>query len=304
MVEYVKPEPREVWVGPLPTDPLELVLEYKLGFDDVSDLQAQTCLICYQEGREMNSEDAGVLAQAMIDQAPCDIEYLFFQHNQLGDEGIAAIARAIEAGALPRLLTVDFTNNGASDTGFVALVNVIKHCESFRDLIFKQNKLTDKALGALHEVFLRGEWRGIERLNLAGEQFDRHFISDTSFVPFAEDLANGKIKMIRLEELEMSDNDIGDAGFAALSLAIERGNLRKLCSLYMQACQITDDGAHSLASALSNNKRSKLFDIRLGYQNSHDPFAQRVTKEVGQAAIEGAGATTGRKVYCVLHPLG
>ena len=47
--------------------------------------------------------------------------------------------------------------------------------------------------------------------------------------------------MIRLEELELSDNDVGDAGFAAFAVAIQRGNLRKLRSLYMQvhaACRM------------------------------------------------------------------
>jgi len=302
-VQYIGPDPSEIWVGPLPTDPLELCLEYKLGFDDVSDLAAQTCLISYQEGRELTNDDAKVLAQAMIDQGPCDIEYLFFQNNKIGDEGLEAIAHAMAEGALPRLLTVDFTNNGASDVGFTHLVNAVKHCPQFRDIIFKQNGLTDVSMTALHEVLKRGEWPGIERLNLAGDQFDRHSISDASFVPFANDLADGVLKMIRLEELEMSDNDLTDAGFAAFCVAIQRGNLRKMTALYLQANLITDEGAAALAAALTNNKRSKLYDIRLGYQSSHDAMAPRVSKEVGKPAIEAAGASIGRKVFCVLHPL-
>eukprot|EP00322_Chrysochromulina_rotalis_P028906 CAMPEP_0115841848 /NCGR_PEP_ID=MMETSP0287-20121206/7500_1 /TAXON_ID=412157 /ORGANISM="Chrysochromulina rotalis, Strain UIO044" /LENGTH=324 /DNA_ID=CAMNT_0003295507 /DNA_START=1 /DNA_END=975 /DNA_ORIENTATION=- len=301
--DHVEPDSRHVWIGPLPTDPLKLVLEYKLSFDDISDLKAKTCIVSYLEGRELTAEDTKVLAEAMIEQGPCDVEYLFFAKNKIGDEGIEAIAEAITAGALPKLLTVDFTSIGASDEGFIKFINSIKHCEQFRDIIFKQNGLSDRALAELHAVLKRGEWPFVERVNLSGEIFERHTISDTSFVPFANDLADGVIKMIRLEELELSDTNIGDAGYAAFAKAIARGNVRKLRSLYMQACCITDEGAAALATALTNNKRTKLFDIRLGYQNSHDVMAPRVTKEVGKVAIEEAGASIGRKVHCVLHPL-
>jgi len=299
----VRPDPNHEWTGPSPTDPLEYVFEYKLGFDDAEDLKLKSCIVTYDERKKLTAEDAKVLAQAMIDQAPCDVEYMFLARNELGDEGIAALCHAIAQGACPKLLTVDFSSNGATDVGFTSLVNVIKHCRGFRDIIFQSNVLGDAGFAALHEVFKRNEWPGVERLNLAGTQFQRHTISDVSFLPWAQDLADGSIKAIRLEELEMSDNDISDAGYAALSLAVPRGNLRTLRSLYFISNVITDEGANSLASAIANNKRTKLFDIRLGFQNISEPLGPRVTKEGGKAAIESAGKTLGRKVECILAPL-
>lgn len=298
------PGPRKVWSGPLPTDPLELALEYKLGFDDVSDLQGELCFLCTDTAeRKFNAEDAKVLADAMIAQGPCEVEYIFFQNSKIGDQGLEAVAKAMAAGATPKLLTVDFTNILATDAGFMHLLGAIKHCPNLRDLVFKQNSLTDAAFSALHEVIKRGEWPAMERLNLAGTQSERHTISDASFVPFGHDLADGVIRTTRLEEIELSDTDISDAGLAAVALAIQRGHVRKLRSLYMQACHITDEGARALADALRANKRTQLFDIRLGYQNSHDAMAPRVTAEGGKAAIEAAGESLDRKVFCVLHPL-
>jgi len=296
-------DPKTEWIGPIPTEPLELVLEYKLGFDDVEDLAAKNCVITYDELKKLTEEDGTIFAQALIDQGPTDVEYLFFSGNELGDKGVIAIARAMEEGALPRLLTVDISRNGVTDVGFTSLVNAIKFCPRFRDIICAENNLSDKGFAALHEVFKRDEWPGIERLNLAGAQFERHTISDASFLPFAQDLADGKIKLIRLEELEMSDNDIRDPGYAALSLAIQRGNLRKLRSLYFVSNLITDEGANALADAIANNKRTKLFDVRLGFQNISEPMGERVTKEGGKRAIEEAGKTLGRKVECILAPL-
>lgn len=296
-------DPAKEWVGPLPTDPLELCLEYKLGFDDVSDLQAKTTIITYDERKPLDTADASVLAQALIDQGPCMLEYLFLPNNAFGDAGIMAIAKAMEEGALPKLLTVDFSRCSVTDAGFVTFVNAIKHCPQFRDVIFQENALGDAGFTALHAVLKRDEWPNVERINLAGAQLARHTISDASFVPFAQDLADGQVKMLRLEELEMSDNDIRDDGYAAFALAIHRGNLRKLRSLYFVSNLITDEGANALAQAIAHNKRTKLFDIRLGFQNIGEPEGARVTKEGGKAAIQEAGLTLGRKVECILAPL-
>ena len=300
---YVGRDAHKEWVGPIPNDPLELVMEYKLGFDDVSDLKDKTCVVTFDERKKLTVEDAKVFAQALIDQGPTAIEYLFLSGNEFGDEGLAAIAAAMEAGALPKLLTVDFSRDKCTDAGFTSLVNAIKHCRAFRDIMFQENELGDAGFAALHEVLKRDEWPNIERLNLAGAQFRRHTISDASFVPFATDLADGQIKMLRLEELEMSDNDVMDTGYSAFAVAIARGNLRKLRSLYFVSNLITDEGAGALATAIANNKRCKLFDIRLGFQSIADPTAPRVSKEGGKAAIEAAGATLGRKVHCILAPL-
>ena len=296
-------DPRAEWVGPIPTDPLELVFEYKLGFDDPEDLQAKNCMISHDERKQLDVADAKVLAEAIIEQGPCELEYMFLPGNTFGDEGIMAIAKAMEAEMLPKLLTVDFSRCQITDAGFTAFVNAIKFCPRFRDIIFQENTIGDVGFAALHQVMKRDEWPGVERINLAGAQFARHTISDASFLPFATDLADGEVKMIRLEELEMSDNDIRDAGFAAFSIAIQRGNLRKLKSMYFVSNLITDEGANALAQSIAHNKRCKLFDIRLGFQNISEPMGARVTRDGGKAAIMAAGATLGRKVECILAPL-
>ena len=201
---YMGRDVHKEWTGPVPTDPLELCLEYKLGFDDVSDLAEKTCVVTFDERKKLTVEDARVFAQALIDQGPTKIEYLFLAGNEFGDEGLAAIAKAMEDGALPKLLTVDLSRNKATDVGFASFVNAIKHCRQFRDVIFAENTLGDDGFAALHQVMLRDEWPNIERLNLAGAQSARHAISDAAFASFADDLANGQIKALRLEELEMS----------------------------------------------------------------------------------------------------
>jgi len=289
------PDPRQEWIGPIPDDPLERCLEYKLGFDDVEDLQAKNCLVTYDEKKKMTADDAKVLAEQMIEVGPCDIEYLFLGNNEIGDEGVTAIAKAMEDGALPKLLTVDFSRNGCTDVGFTALVNAIKHCPRFRDIIFQANNLGDKGFAALHEVFKRDEWPNIERLNLAGDQFHRHEISDKSFVPWATDLADGEIKMLRLEELEMSDNDIYDEGFAAFSVALQRGNIRKLRSLYFISNHITDEGAGSCAPHPARRRRPP--------RRRRAPTALRLTRRL-RCAQAGRRDCQQQAHEAVRHPAG
>ena len=97
-------DPRTEWVGPIPTDPLVRCLEYKLGFDDVEDLQAKGCVITHDPRKQFEVEDAIVFSQALVDQGPCMIQYLFLQGNLFGDEGLASIAKAMAEDALPKLL--------------------------------------------------------------------------------------------------------------------------------------------------------------------------------------------------------
>ncbi len=274
--------------------------------EDDRDFRKMKCVVGHMASPPLSAEEMKVLFDEIIRLGKTEIEYIFLgaREGKFGDEGAKRIAEAMAAGALPKLLCIEVTGNDIGDEGFAAVAGSIKHCPSFRDLIFKENRVGDAGFAALTEVMRRNEWRNIERLNVAGAQFARHTISEASFLPFAQGLADGAIKAVRLEELEMSDNDIGDEGFGALALAVKRGNLRKLKSLYMVANHITDEGAYVLADAIRLNKRTALYDLRLGFQNIRDVDAPRVTKEGGAKALEDAGAEGGRRVYVQLTPLG
>ena len=106
--------------------------------------------------------------------------------------------------------------------------------------------------------------------------------------------------------LKLQHNRLGDRFASELAEGLRAGAkgtaARSLRRLLLQHNRITDDGAESLADAIANNKRTKLFDIRLGFQNINEPMGPRVTRE-GKYAIQAAGETLGRKVECVLAPL-
>lgn len=268
----------------------------KVNIKGQTQLQKTESIMGHVGSRPLDPADVQALSQGLIDLTMCNVQYLFFQHQQIGDVGIKAIAEAMVARAVPRLLTVDLTANSASDAGFVAIVNAIGSCRHCRDLIFKQNRLTDVGMSYLHQMLHRGEWPNLARLDLSGAPQHRHAISDASFVPFAQDVSDGEVRMVRLEELMLDDNDVGDAGLAAFSVALQRGHLRKLASLQLNSNRISDEGARALAAAISRNRRTVLTSVGLAYQLDEPG----VTEDVGQAAIEEAGDTLGLEIDCFL----
>ena len=68
--------------------------------------------------------------------------------------------------SLPKLLTVDFSRNQATDAGFIAIVNAIQHCPRFRDIVFQENTLGDTGFKALHEGLKKDEDYAVGTYNL------------------------------------------------------------------------------------------------------------------------------------------
>ena len=70
--------------------------------------------------------------------------------------------------------------------------------------------------------------------------------------------------------------------------------------------------ARSLADAIANNKRTKLFDVRLGFQNIGEPMGERVTKgqvltvtsdTFGSRAVAGRSPFDGIVIGVVRNPV-
>ena len=106
----------------------------------------------------------------------------------------------------------------------------------------------------------------------SGEIMRKHEITDATFLPFAKAIAEGDIKLLDLKELSFQDTQIGDEGVGMLALALGRGNLPKLESLYLMGCaKLTDACCQAIADAINNRKRMPMLrDIRLGYTEVWD----------------------------------
>ena len=97
---------------------------------------------------------------------------------------------------MPKLEVIILAEAQLSDKGFIAMMKGIKRCPRFRDLVLKQNLLSDEGFSALTDVFLDGGFSVCQKLDLSGDQFLKHQISDASFARFGQALAEGEIKLL------------------------------------------------------------------------------------------------------------
>jgi len=255
------------------------------------------------EIKAWTDEEAAHMGVALKMLAPTSTEYICFPGGKKAGDGMVgdltakALGEAIEAGCCPKLQVIIMQGTELTDTGFSAMVRGLGKCPYFRDLSVGSNKLTDVGFKSLVDVFLTGAFDKVERLDVSGEMFGKHEITDASALVFAKAIAEGDIKLLDLKELNFQDTMIGDETVGMLGLAIGRGNLPKLESLYFMGCaNLTDASAKAIADGINARKRMPMLrDIRLGYTE--------VTK-AGKELIKDAARAKGKKISVILQLLG
>jgi len=251
--------------------------------------------------KQFTDAECEAVGIALKQLGPTDTEYIMFptghEEDGVGDRSAISVGEAIAAGACPKLQVIIMQESQLTDKGMVAMVQGLKKCPAFRDLVLNKNLLSDIGFTALTDVFLDGGFSRVEKLDLSGETFLKHQISDASFVRWAQAIAEGEIKLLDLKELNLQDSMIGDEGVTWLATALGRGNLPKLESLYLMGCPLlTDKCAAAIAEGIRARKKMPMLrDVRLGYSE--------VTQE-GKELIKQAARDKGKKISVILQLLG
>ena len=96
-------------------------------------------------------------------------------------------------------------------------------------------------------------------------------------------------------ELNISDNNIGDKGIALISTALQTNNTMTKLDIRSRSCNMSDDGAESLARALTVNKTLQELEINsnnIGDKGiAHIATALRTNNTLKKLAIGGVTAT-------------
>ena len=173
--------------------------------------------------RELNYADGqwgeeGAAALAVILPLCVNLFKLTLLRNDVGDDGVRAIAHVLSLGGLRPLIQLNLWGCCMGDPGLVALAEACATCD-----------------GALKHL----KWAnlGANRISSEGIEVLAHRL--------------GKKAMPALQTLGLEDNDIGDTGLAALAHACSGGDaLRYLVMLGLGFNGIGDAGVAELASTL------------------------------------------------------
>ena len=182
-----------------PLDELQMKkLVRKLEFYRENDIKNDKMI--FMVDKNFTDAEAEALGVALKQLGPTETEYIMFspghEEGGVGDLAATSVGEAIALGSCPKLQVIILQEGQLTDKGFAAMVKGLKQCPHFRDLIVNKNLIGDVGFTALTDLFLDGGFQIVERLDVSGEQFLKHQITDASFVRWAKALAEGEIKLL------------------------------------------------------------------------------------------------------------
>ena len=167
-----------------------------------------------------------------------NLKTLHLSDNQIGDDGVAALASALRGGALPACTEIALYDNPGSDAPvkealasperLAAVTQNAAHMAAVVELSYYKLEWDDAQVLALCEALRAahagGGLRKVEKLNLINNQ-----MGDGAAAALAALL--GELAMPNLKELNLGNNQIADDGVAALASALRGGALPSCTSI-------------------------------------------------------------------------
>ncbi|XP_041070448.1 NACHT, LRR and PYD domains-containing protein 3-like isoform X2 [Carcharodon carcharias] len=175
---------------------------------------------------------------------------LSLSFNELGDSGVKLLSAALRNPGC-KIQELNLTNNNLTDSCAKDLSSVISTNQSLTDLDLGGNRLGDAGVKLL-SVALRNLGCKIQRLSLTNNN-----LTDSC----AKDLSSVISTNQSLTDLDLGENQLGDAGVKLLSVALRNLGCT-IQRLSLTNNNLTDSCAKDLSSVISTNQ--SLTDLDLG----------------------------------------
>ncbi|XP_046871438.1 NACHT, LRR and PYD domains-containing protein 12-like isoform X2 [Hypomesus transpacificus] len=170
-----------------------------------------------------------------------ELTELDLSYNNLGDSGMKLLSAGL-GNPLCKLETLRLSGCHITEEGCASMGSVLKSNSSLRQLDLSNNDLKDAGMKLL-SAGLGNPLCKLETLRLSGCH-----ITEEGCASLGSVLKSASF----LRQLDLSNNDLKDAGMKLLSAGL--GNpLCKLETLRLSGCLVTEEGCASLASALRSN---------------------------------------------------
>ena len=198
-----------------------------------------------------NCSISDVGAESLASFVNISLQYLNICNNEIGDNGIANIATALQTNTTMR--TLNISNCSISDEGAESLARALAVNRSLQELDISSNKIGNNGMANIATALQTNTT--MTTLN----------ISDCSISNVGAESGRALAVNRSLQELDISSNEIGDNGIAHIATALQTNTtMRKLNN---SDCGLSDEGVESLAVALTLN--TSIESLRLDWSSTH-----------------------------------
>ena len=179
-----------------------------------------------------------------------------------GDECTKALASAFDRGLLPRIESLQLSHNDIGDVGFAALARAAARLPGLKHIIVPFNHIGDEGVKALAGAAISGGLKNLEALNLSYNK-----VGDEGISALARAATLGKLQ--KLLELNLNESDlmqedecyISDQGYLALARMISGGFLPALKRLHVNPIHpdVGDDVWDALGHACAERSNLRIW---------------------------------------------
>ncbi|CAK0843943.1 unnamed protein product, partial [Prorocentrum cordatum] len=153
------------------------------------------------------------------------LEVLNLHHNtRLGEEGLRALRRALEGGAMPALRVLNLNHCSLQKPGGQMLVELFPYLPQLKELILEGNGLGDKCVHDIAEAMSSESLPRLTTLTLGSNR-----VGNEGARALAKKSYSARFSP--LSRLDLHYNEIGDAGAEEIAAAVQAGKLPKIIDL-------------------------------------------------------------------------
>jgi len=182
-----------------------------------------------------------------------ELERISFDEHYIGGEGYATLSNTLRLGGIRKLTVLDLISSDVNDAGLQSLVAGMRYCRNLVRLnLCGSDEITVAGLRTVSDFFQSDSCR-LESLGLGGVVMD-----DEGAIVLATGLTTYKL----LKHLEISGNDIGDEGIAALVSGLTIAANTSLETLTLSRNPFTIAGVRSISTLIQSERSTlKLLDV-------------------------------------------
>jgi hypothetical protein len=194
---------------------------------------------------QLGGEGIGVLVDALLDFPPETLKVLCLRGNNIGLDGSGALAQLV--GSTGSLKKLHLSHNNLGDDGVVPIFRAMQYskCSTLEELVLSSNKISFDGAIAISQSLM-------ENASLVSLGLDNNELGDPSVEEICRGIQAGSRTRLRI--LNLRHNHIRDEGAEALAKILEKSSSIRI---KVDGNEIGNDGAAALLAGLVSSCKKR-----------------------------------------------